>query len=297
MSVSNPYLDIVRRIAKRGVDNQEVNLDDYYDEKGYLFCGKCHQPRQKDMVFDTQDDDGKPAKVHLKTTCECACEKKQREAEELRKKREKEMEWVANLKKLSLMDEKFREARFDLLEVTKHNERNIKLCKRYATGFEEMLKKCQGLLMWGNVGTGKSYAAAAIANYLLEHKVPVVMTSFNRILGLIDSDRSEESAISARLSRAKLVIFDDLGAERSTDYALEKVYNIIDERYRLKLPMILTTNLTINEMKSETDIRYARIYDRVFETCYPMQFTGPSWRKVAASKRYEEMERFLEGGD
>ena len=103
----------------------------------------------------------------------------------------------------------------------------------------------------------------------------------------------DESDIIRKLNRAKLVIFDDLGAERSTDYAIERVYNIVDSRYRSKLPMILTTNLTIEEMKQEEDIRYTRIYDRVFETCYPMQFTGPSLRKKEASRRFNEMEALL----
>ena len=71
------------------------------------------------------------------------------------------------------------------------------------------------------------------------------------------------------------------------------MYNIIDSRYRARLPMILTTNLTIDEMKGEVDIRYTRIYDRVFETCYPMQFTGPSFRKKEASRRFTEMEKLL----
>ena len=95
------------------------------------------------------------------------------------------------------------------------------------------------------------------------------------------------------MNRAKLVIFDDLGAERNTDYALEKIYNIIDSRYRKNLPMILTTNLTIDEMQQETDMRYKRIYDRIFEVCYPMQFTGPSWRQKEAFNRFNDMEKLL----
>lgn len=278
----------IKRFAQRGIENQEVHDGDFYDKDGFLICGKCKQPRQK--LLDQNLSVGP-----MKVACECRCEKEQRLAEEEAERREKEVQRVKDLKKLSLMDERFSDANFGNFRVNRYNERNFKLCKRYATAFDQMLEKCQGLLLWGNVGTGKSFAAAAIANYLLEHKVPVIMTSFTKILGLIDSDRSEESSLSGKLCRAKLVIFDDLGAERSTDYALEKVYNIIDERYRHKLPMILTTNLSLNEMKAETDIRYSRVYDRIFETCYPMQFTGPSWRKVEASKRYTEMERFLEG--
>lgn len=293
----NIFAKMMVDIARRGLENQIVREGDFYDDNGFLICGKCKQPRQRMQDFQVGTNAGEAVYKSLKVIEECECDRKEREAKELEKKREEEMAWVRRLKKLSLMDERFEDASFENFKTNKYNQRNLKLCKRYATSFDQMLEKCQGLLMWGNVGTGKSFAAAAIANYLLEHKVPVIMTSFTKILGLIDSDRSEESNTSEKLSRAKLVIFDDLGAERSTDYALEKVYNIVDERYRLKLPMILTTNLTLDEMKAETDIRYARIYDRIFETCYPMQFTGPSWRKVAASKRFTEMEKFLEGED
>ena len=114
------------------------------------------------------------------------------------------------------------------------------------------------------------------------------------MLELIQGGEEKESDIIARMNSAKLVIFDDLGAERNTDYALEKIYNIIDSRYRRKLPMLLTTNLTIDEMKDEEDRRYSRIYDRIFETCYSMQFTGPSWRKKEASRRFTEMEKLFD---
>ena len=122
--------------------------------------------------------------------------------------------------------------------------------------------------------------------------VPVVMTSFVKLLEIIQST-GQESTILSNLNSAQLVIFDDLGAERGTDYTLEKVYNIVDSRYRKRLPMILTTNLTIEQMKDEQDIRYSRIYDRIFESCYPMQFTGPSWRKKEASRRFKEIEDLL----
>ena len=88
-------------------------------------------------------------------------------------------------------------------------------------------------------------------------------------------------------------MFDDLGAERDSDYALEKVYGIVDARYRKQLPMIVTTNLPMEQMKGEEDIRYRRIYDRIFENCYPMQFTGPSWRRVEATRRFSEMSSLL----
>ena len=159
---------------------------------------------------------------------------------------------------------------------------------------QEMYEKRQGLLFWGTVGTGKSYTAACIANELLDQMIPVVMTSFVKILQNIQGNPDEEERIMAGLNAAKLLIIDDLGAERSTDYALEKVYNIIDSRYLSGKPLILTTNMTLKDMQESEDIRYRRIYDRIFEMCFPVRFAGRSWREKAASKRFDAMKNLME---
>lgn len=288
----NPYA-IMKTVAANGLRNQTRNDGDYEDENGILICGKCGEPRQRFMLFDDPTDDDPEHKSELKVVTMCRCEREEEEREKRKEEAAKDMEKIQRLRNASLLDEKLRGATFGAFKVTKYNERNLKLCRRYAMKFDQMVEKDQGLIFWGSVGTGKSFAAACIANYLLDRKVPVVMTSFVKLLEVFQSGRDEETSILNRLGYAKLVIFDDLGAERGTDYALEKVYNIVDSRYRKSLPMILTTNLTIEEMKSEVDMRYRRIYDRVFETCYPMQFTGPSWRMKEASRRYKDMEELL----
>ena len=90
-----------------------------------------------------------------------------------------------------------------------------------------------GLLLFGDVGTGKSFLAGCIANALLEQDVPVLMTNFptilNRMTGLFGSDRAD---FLANLNAYDLLILDDLGAERGTEYALEQVFAVIDARYR-----------------------------------------------------------------
>lgn len=290
----NAY-ETMKIIAANGLRGQVRKPGDYVGTDGLLICGKCGEPRQQLIDFADPAPDDPEHTSRLKVATMCRCEREAEEKERQKKQAEEDMERIRKLRKSSLMDEKFSISTFDNFRTTKYNGRNLKLCRRYAEKFDLMLEKNQGLLFWGDVGTGKSYAAACIANYLLSHKIPVVMTSFVKLLETIQAKRDEETSILSRLGRAKLVIFDDLGAERGTDYALEKVYNIIDSRYRKGLPMILTTNLTIDEMKREADVRYSRIYDRIFEICYPMQFTGPSWRKVEASRRFDEMEKLLEG--
>ena len=61
--------------------------------------------------------------------------------------------------------------------------------------------------------------------------------------------------------------------------ALEQIYNIIDSRYRSRKPLIVTTNLTLTELKNPQDTAHARIYDRLLELCTPIACTGPSMRK------------------
>ena len=289
----NTY-EFMKNIAARGLSKQVMNPGDYVGPDGLLMCGKCGEAKQRIMDFADPTPENPEHTRQLKVATMCRCE---REIEEQQKREEQaaeDMERIRTLKKASLMDEKFSYATFEHFKPTKYNERNLKLCLRYAEKFDLMLEKNQGLLFWGDVGTGKSYAAACIANHLLDRKVPVIMTSFVKLLEVIQASREEEPAILSRLGYARLVIFDDLGAERGTDYAMEKVYNIIDSRYRKGLPMILTTNLSLDEMKREVDVRYSRIYDRIFENCYPMQFTGPSWRKTEASRRFKDMEKLLE---
>ncbi len=285
--------DMMEGIARRAIENQKRKPGDYINDSGFLVCGVCKEERQRFMeVADPTPEDSNHVRM-VKVTVMCECEKEQERKEKAAKQAEEDMEKIRKLKSASLMDAHFADSTFENFQQTKYNGRNLTLCRRYAQKFDVMLEKNQGLLFWGPVGTGKSFAAACIANYLLERKIPVMMTSFVKLLEAVQFGRENESDIIRMLNRAKLVIFDDLGAERSTDYAIERVYNIVDSRYRSGLPMILTTNLTIEEMKREEYIRYTRIYDRVFETCYPMQFSGPSLRKKEASRRFNEMEALL----
>lgn len=280
-------------VIQKAMENQPKDDSDYINpDDGLLYCGKCRTRKQHLLEMPVKEGE---EKVFSKVPVVCDCRKKEIEEEERRRKERKAMEIVQKLRSRSLMDDKFRDQTFDTFRTTKDNERALKLCRRYADGFDQMLERNQGLLFWGDVGTGKTFSAACIANALLDRRIPVVMTSFVKLLESVQGFKEDEEKLMDQLNRAKLLIIDDLGAERGTEFALEKVYNIIDSRYRARLPMILTTNLDLEDMKRVTDIRYSRIYDRIFEVCYPVKFTGPSFRKVEANRRFREMRDFLEG--
>ena len=283
----NPISDILKNIVDRAAEANPRKDGDYIGENGLLMCGKCHTPKECIVPFG-----GEKKKFH----CICACEKKRIEDERLAMKRQQEMNYIAKLKKDSLMDDKFAFSTFSNTEETPDNKRQLAICKRYAEKFDELLEKNQGLLLYGSVGTGKTHLACCIGNALMDRMYPVFATSLVKIVQRSRSAKGDddEEAFLRRMNTAKLLILDDLGAERSTEYALEIVYNVIDSRYRSGKPMIVTTNLSMNEMQRATDIRYRRIYDRIFEVCYPVEFTGTSWRMQEAASRYDEMAKFLE---
>ena len=291
----SPFSAVVAGIIKNASEKQERGTSDYVNpDDGLLYCGVCHTPKQCRVNLPCLN---KEETQEFIAPCVCRCEREKTEAEERRRKAQEDMALIEKLKSRSLMDEKFKSQTFESFRTTRDNAKVLRLCKRYADGFDEMIQKNQGLLFYGDVGTGKTFSAACIANALLSRKIPVVMTSFVKLLENVQNFKEDEDKLISRLNKAKLLIIDDLGAERSTDFALEKVYNIVDSRYRARLPMILTTNLELRDMQMASDIRYSRIYDRIFEVCYPVRFTGSSFRKMEAKKRFDEMKAFLEGDD
>lgn len=276
--------NVLQSIMQRAESNADRNEEDYINPTdGLLWCGKCNTPKQcRVMLF------GKERTPY----CLCKCGQERLENEKAERERQERFAEGQRLKTVSGMSAALLRSNFDGYRVTPENQKAYALCGRYAERFEKMPKKNQGLLLWGGVGTGKTFSAACIANALLDRGISVVMTSFAQLLGKgkgfdIDSETVD------RLNRARLLIIDDLGAERNTDFALEKVYSIIDSRYQSGLPMILTTNLDLQEMQTCTDIRYKRVYERVLEVCYPVRFSGNSLRKAEAANRFREMEEFL----
>ena len=263
----------------------DKNAEDYYKD-GVLVCGKCHTNKEKKIQL---------AGECVTVRCICKCESEERQRIQKQKDYEEEMRRIERLKVASLMDAKLKSATLKKKKKKEDNQKLYTIVKNYVDNFETFYKSNRGLLFWGTVGTGKSYAAACIANELLNRKTPVVMTSFVKVLQVIQDNTENETEFVNRLCAARLLIIDDLGTERNTDYALEKVYNVIDSRYRTGKPLILTTNLNLQDMQMTQDIRYQRIYDRIFEMCHPVMVNGTSWRINQAKERFNETKRLLEG--
>lgn len=265
-------------------------MENSYISDGIEMCSKCHTPREK---FVTVKSDTGNIKITYKERILCQCEEEEYNRKLKLRYQEISMAKIEKLRAASLMDKRFYSQTFDKAIVNESNQNQMSICKNYVENFDAMLEKGCGLLFTGEVGTGKTYAAACIANALIEKKFPVVMTSFVKLIENVLKDYQSESSMMEMLDKADLLILDDLGAERKTEFALEKVYNIIDRRYRCGKPMILTTNIPLEKIKSESDIRYKRVYDRIIETVIPVQFSGSSLRRRNPIGKDEEIRRLL----
>ena len=174
----------------------------------------------------------------------------------------------------------------------KSNEKLTNMAHRYVDNFDTFYKDGKGLLLVGDVGTGKTYIACMIANALIDKGYPVLVTNFSRILNTLQGTSDKQEYLDS-LNKFKLIVIDDLGIERDTSYAKEQVYSIIDNRYRAELPMIITTNLTMQKLVTETDLSYKRVYDRIIERCYPIEVIGESRRKKKLLNSSDEMRGLL----
>lgn len=280
---------IMEYIKSVGADREpDMKPGDYRNEQGLIVCGKCGIPRQKKLNLPFG---GGETIVH----CTCLCEQEDMRKKAEQEKKREEMFRIRELKNTSLMDSKYDDAKFCNYEQDADNSKAFKVAQNYVANFDKMFSDNQGLIFHGPVGTGKTYTAACIANALLDKEISVIMTSFVKILQEIQNTGVDEGVYLQKLNTARLLIIDDLGVERNTDYALEKTYNVIDSRARSKKPFILTTNLTWDELTKEQDLRYKRIFDRILEVCYPVHVPGKSHRIKKAAQRMNDTRKILEG--
>ena len=259
--------EVLKEIGNAANEGMKA-ADDYMDtETGLLMCGRCHTKKQKKISF---------LGVERVVGCLCQCAAEEMEREHEKHRTEEELMHIRQMKSAGLQDNTFFDYTFANCDET---HPCAKYARRYVEHFAEFQKNGQGLLFWGNVGTGKTFLAGCIANALMERNIPVLMTSFPKLLNALGGIYSgEKNEYLKSLNRYQLLIIDDLGVERDTPYVLETVYLVIDERYKSGKPFIITTNLSLQELQNPVDLEHGRIYDRIMERCTPVAFSGRNYR-------------------
>lgn len=229
-------------------------------------------------------------KIRFVPDCSCIedLEKEKMIHDGKRNDRESKINRIKKFRDISVVDSKFREARFEIADNMK--EKYMDDCYKYALNF---IKKPApiGIALFGQPGNGKTFATACIGNKLMRAGMTVLALSVSSYLTkLKEWNDGEENKILKCVSDCDLLIIDDLGSEflkKGESWTLEKIFILIDTRYRANKPMIISTNLGINEdpKKCELTKFYTcngkpRISDRIKEMCYPMLISGGSRRSV-----------------
>lgn len=117
--------------------------------------------------------------------------------------------------------------------------------------------------------------------------------AYSRLTNQISAIWNGKMNFIDELAKLDLISIDDLGVERDTEYMNEHITTIVDTLYRAKVPMVITSNFSPQQMTEECDIRRKRIYDRLLERCHPVMMVGESRRKNMGRNDYREMKSLL----
>jgi DNA replication protein DnaC len=183
---------------------------------------------------------------------------------------------------------KFRSVSFDAPPVSDmaRNARTrsvVESVREFTGDLDAKLRDGRGLWLMGNVGTGKTTLAMLVSRLAIEAGHTVAIYSLPRLLARIRRtyDAPDESYLGFfnRLTSVDLLHIDDLGAEKQTDWVLEQLYSIVDERYVTERSMVVTTNLPPDELEAQIG---PRTVSRLVEICGdPLPLFGEDHRYAA----------------
>lgn len=256
-----------------GLAGKRFDSDTFLGEDGLVRCSKCGTPRQVELA------DSKGTVRKLPCMCECMVKAEGERAREEKRKRAERAERARI--RAAFPSEAMRQKTFDA-DDGKFGAEQMRKARSYAERFAETGGNLDyGLLFFGRPDSGKTFLSCCIANAALDAGRSVIMRSMPQLLV------QRDDAMLDKLIACDLLVLDDLGAERSTSYGQEYVYAVVDGRYSAKKPMVVSTNLTREELAAPADVMSARIYGRVLEACLPVEVeTG---RRRATRDRYREI--------
>ncbi|MFR2533949.1 MAG: ATP-binding protein [Clostridia bacterium] len=184
---------------------------------------------------------------------------------------------VEKIIKNSKMSKRNLSYKFENFEPNNSTRKVFNNLKNYSEKLVNGIEK-KGLILVGNNGVGKTHLVCSIANKLIENGTPVIygtlINLFAELRNSYDTDNNiSEMKIIKLYENVELLIIDDLGKEKPSEWGLEKLFTIINSRYENNLPVIITTNYNQNSLLDRLslngEIETAKsIISRLYEMCY-----------------------------
>ncbi|MGN0680142.1 MAG: ATP-binding protein [Oscillospiraceae bacterium] len=259
---------------------------DYIGSDGLLYCGKCHTPKQYRLegALATAVEGGVMG-------CMCDCEAEAYQAEKERERAELEKlnrELTAHQRKNSCFsDSDYRDMCFNVDKGK--SPAAIQAAHYYVENFEKLAPRNMGLMFLGDVGTGKTFAACCIANALIEKGYRALVATASDLIRTVRNPYTEAETFQ-RIREVDLLVIDDLGTQNNSERDLKLLFDIVDTRKRAKKPLIITSNLSVNELRDDSDYNRHRVYNRIIEMCScpisPVVLKGNSIRDEIARYKH-----------
>jgi len=185
----------------------------------------------------------------------------------------------------SVIPPRFRGVSFDRPPVTEIEPMVVRVVRSWVEDLEANLDAGRGLWLMGDTGTGKTTLAMLVSKAALQDSRSVAIYSLPKLLARIrrtyDSEPGGDSYLSffERLTSVDLLHIDDLGAEKRSDWVLEQLYALVNERYEAQRSMLVTTNLDQQQLEEQIG---PRTVSRLVEICGdPLPLFGPDQRVQA----------------
>ena len=261
----------------REEEGDYINPDD-----GLLYCGKCNTRKQVRVNLLGRE---------CVQYCNCRCRSEAYEKRKEEEQRRNRMDRIKDLRRAGFPDQDMQKMRFEVDDGKSEYLMNV--ARRYVDNFPKMLEEGQGLLFFGDVDGGKTFAAACIVNALIDKGYPCMITNFGRLINRISNSFEGRQDFLDSLNNFDLLAIDDLGTENNSGYTNGIVYQILNNRYNAGLPTIITSNITAYELKNPPDLAKEQIYSRLYEMTIPVECKQVNRRKTALKSAYKECKDIL----
>ena len=266
---------------------QERQEDDYIGDDGILMCGACHEPLYLDIDVPMIG----PRRVPR--MCECA--RKQEEERIAQDFADAMQRRIRELRKAGIANDKYN---YMTLENDDGKMPEIRrVIDKYIEKRDIMRQENIGLLFHGGLGGGKTFWAAALANAMIDLGQSAIVTTLEQLLTAIRANfEAEKSSILDRLDKVEWLVLDEVKFDGMSEREERKILEIIDARYLARRPLIVTTNMTLEEIANPAGSEEKkRICNKILEMCgYPIHVKAEG-RRMAIAKGKSEKARAILG--